>query len=100
MTGKVELKLMTSQRMAIKSIGDVRWLVGWIKTFSTPKQMKKVQVLTLQNLMPLTEFLLQSRRGDQIHIPSTLGITTIRAPALLLLAGKPTCWLELVLEVR
>ena len=43
-----------------------------------------------QKPKPKTLFPLRSRRGQNVHIPITFGITKSSAPLTPLLAGKPT----------
>ena len=91
---------------ALKNVGNQNYILRrWSKTqngcqhriYPSPSlqyffllwRFKKQGIFSVD--LPLTEFMELSSLGDQMHIPRTLGITTTRAPELLLLAGRPTC---------
>lgn len=54
--------------------------------------MQSCVSLTSQNLRPLTELPRESRGGDQVQMPMTLGMTSMMAPHTPDLAGSPTCY--------
>ena len=92
---KMLLSLEKILSLDFLEFSENRWkkafTIAWIWAFSTPAQSHTaLMTITLENCTPLTEFPRESRGGDQIPIPMTLGITRTRAPETPDLAGRPT----------